>query len=380
MCSKYGLPYLEIETQKIDSNPFYTRRVSEQRVEELAQSMKACGLLSPIRVRRKPGSSDRYELVFGHQRWMAARRLNWDLIKAEVTSSSDEDMMVHALVENVSREGFSDFEKAKLFHRLKKECGWTNEKLARSLGKSVSYVTQHLLMLKLFADSPAEIETNEELLKIMSSLTEHHARIISRLLNYKERKEAAKLVVLAKLGVRETDRLVSRSLMSNEKNSASRLAGKKVLELNAIVEKLARAYESKSFMEIARLRHEFKFSLFDDIPPFERLDYWHTISHVSGILDKMKDIRVLVDGLQINTFRNFAILTFYLRFDSIWDEKPFRILSRVSLVLLHELGEWKIVHEHWSPMSFHALKFLNLISEEARFENLPLSPKHSYNP
>ncbi len=94
----------------------------------------------------------------------------------------------------------------------------------------------------------------------------------------------------------------------------------------------------------------------------------------------MENIKILIDGLQINTFRNFAILTFYLRFDSIWDKKPFRILSRVSLVLLHELGEWKIVHEHWSPMTFQSLKFLNSISEDTQFENLPLSPKHSINP
>jgi ParB/RepB/Spo0J family partition protein len=342
--------------------------------------MSSCGQLSAVRVRCKPQFSDRYELVFGHQRLMAARKLNWGQIKAEVISTSDEDMIVHSLVENISREGFCDFDKAQLFLKLKKEHGWTNEKLAGSLGKSVSYVTQHLLMLKLLNEDPSKIETNEEL-KIMRSLSEHHARIIARLSSYKDRNETARLVVLAKLGVRETDRLVSRSLMRGlNKTSASKLAGKKKIELNALIEKLIKAYESKSFMEIAKLRHETKFSLFDDIPPFERLDYWHTISHVAGILDKMKDIRVLIDGLQINTFRNFAILTFYLRFDSMWDEKRFRILSRVSLVLLREPKEWKIVHEHWSPMSFHSLKFLNSISEDLRFENLPLSPKHSINP
>ncbi len=247
--------------------------------------MSACGLLSPIRVRKKLESSDRYELVFGHQRLLAARRLNWTLIKAEITRTSDEDMMVHALVENVSREGFSDFEKAKLFDKLKKEYSWTNQKLAGSLGKSVTYVTQHLLMLKLLADDPAEVESDEELSKIMHSITEHHARILARLPNFRERKEAARLVVLAKLGVRETDRLVFRSLTNQTKNS-SKLAGKKKMELNAIIEKFVRAYESKSFMEAAKLRHESKFSLFDDIPPFERLDYWHTISHVAGILEQ----------------------------------------------------------------------------------------------
>lgn len=373
------MSYSDIETEKIDFNPFYTRKVSDQRVDELAQSMSACGQLSPIRVRQKLKDPSRFELVFGHQRLTAARKLDWKNIKAEVVSTSDENMLVHALVENVSREGFCDYDKAKLLNKLKKEHGWTNEKLAGSLGKSVSYITQHLLMLKLLRDDPLKIETDEEL-RIMRSLSEHHSRIIARLPNYKDRKEAARLVVLAKLGVRETDRLVSRNLIHGTETSASKLSGKKKIELNAIVEKLVRSYESKSFMEIAKLRHETKFSLFDDIPPFERLDYWHTISHVAGIMDKMENIRVLIDGLQINTFRNFAILTFYLRFDSIWDEKPFRILSRVSLILLHESREWKIVHEHWSPMSFHSLKFLNSISEDSRFENLPLSPKHSINP
>ncbi|MFI5420758.1 MAG: nuclear transport factor 2 family protein, partial [Nitrososphaerales archaeon] len=285
-----------------------------------------------------------------------------------------------ALVENVSREGFCDFEKAKLLHKLKRDFNWTNERIGRSLGKSTSYVAQHLLMLKLLGDDLSEVEADEERVKIMNSLTEHHARILARLSNHKDRKEAAKLVIVLKLGVRETDRYVSRSLMNGRKISVSKQVGQKKIELNAIIDKLVRAYESKSFMEIAKLRHETKFSLFDDIPPFERLDYWHTISHVAGILDKMKDIRVLIDGLQINTFRNFAILTFYLRFDSIWDERPFRIMSRVTLVLLRENKEWKIVHEHWSPMTLHSLKFLNSISEEALFVNLPLSPKHSYNP
>ncbi len=366
------IPVEEILIDDIIPNQFASHRIAENDILELTSSLANFGQLSPIRVRIVEGPKRAYEIIFGHRRTLAAKKLGWKTIRAEVVSASNDEMVVLALAENLNRADFTDYEKGKLFHELSDSHGWSYQKIAGSLGKSVSYVSQHVAMLELFSSVNSEVQSDCETTRILNQLTERHARALMRLPKMKDRLEISRLVVLANLSVRETERLIGRLLSSERKASTKRIKEMRSERLHSIIEKMISAYSRKSFSEIAAFRHPTHFSFFDDIPPFERLNYKTTLLHTSQLMEDMTNVKILVDGVEINTFHSFGLASFYIRFDALWQEKPFRILSRVSLVFLYSDGDWKIIHEHWSMMSPHALD--SVTSKIQAVDKLPLSP------
>jgi ParB family transcriptional regulator, chromosome partitioning protein len=82
--------------------------------------MSVVGQLSPIRIRiNSSNSSKHYQLIFGHRRLIAAQKLGWMTIKAEIADASDEDVIILSIAENLNRKDFTDFEKAQLFKKLR---------------------------------------------------------------------------------------------------------------------------------------------------------------------------------------------------------------------------------------------------------------------
>lgn len=336
------------------------------------------GQLSPIKVRAKKGAEKKYEIVYGHRRVQAARELGWRTIRSEIVNVSDNDMIVLALAENISRSDFTDFEKALLLKKLHEEQGWRLGKIAESLGKSVSYVSQHISMLSLFGE---QLIPDSESFKILTRLSEGHARIIARLPLIRDRIEVARFVVIGGLGVRETQRLVSQNLSGAKKKLRKTTTKKKVTELHLMVAKLISAYEREAFSEVVEVRHKTKFSLFDDIPPFERLNYNTSLLHTTQISRTMKNVKILVDGVEVNVFRDFGVVSFYLRYYAMWKGQAFRQCSRASLVFLRTMGSWKIVHEHWSPLyqdSKNSFREESADADDRSGRDLALSPKY-YN-
>lgn len=362
----------EIQLDDVVPNKFACRKISENDILELASSLASLGQLSPIRVRPVEGSGQTFEIIFGHKRTQAAKRLGWKTIRAEVVSASNDDMVVLALAENVNRTDFTDYEKGKLFHELNVIHGWSIQKIAASLGKSISYVSQHIAMLDLFADANGGSDAESEATRILNLLSERHARTLLRLPKIKDRLEISRLIILANLSVRETERLIGRLLTANSRETRKRIGELRSRRLHSIVEKVISAYSRKSFSEIAAFRHPVHFSLFDDIPPFERLNYKTTLLHTSQLMENMTNVKILVDGVEIKAFHSFGLVSFYIRFDAIWQDKPFRMLSRASLVFLYTEGDWKIIHEHWSTMSPHSFDALS--SEITDVDKLPLAP------
>lgn len=162
---------LAIDLARIRPNPFQPRReIAEEKINELAQSIKSCGLIQPIVVRRV---GDGYQLVVGERRYLACRKLGWKKIAASVKTLSDNAMATIALIENLQRENLNYIEEAMGYTNLMKSFNLTQEQLAQRLGKSQSTIANKIRLLKLSDDIRVKLLKN--------GLTERHARALLRL-------------------------------------------------------------------------------------------------------------------------------------------------------------------------------------------------------
>ncbi len=160
-----------IDLEKISPNPFQPRKeITEEKVNELAQSIRASGLIQPVVVRR---SGNGYQLVVGERRYLACRKLGWTKISASVKVLSDNDMATMALIENLQRENLSYMEEANAYVNLMQKFNITQEELAKRLGKTQSTIANKVRLLKLSRS------VQEKLLK--KGLSERHARALLRL-------------------------------------------------------------------------------------------------------------------------------------------------------------------------------------------------------
>ncbi len=160
-----------VNLSELRSNPYQPRRVfDEDKLKELAESIKEFGVLEPIIITK---SIKGYEIVAGERRVKAARYAGLDTIPAIIKDFSDEEMMQIALLENIQREDLSAIEEAQAYDNLVKSLGISQEELASRIGKSRSHVTNMIGLLKL----PDEVK--EDILNGM--ITMGHARVLSKL-------------------------------------------------------------------------------------------------------------------------------------------------------------------------------------------------------
>ena len=160
-----------VNLSDLRSNPYQPRRVfDEDKLKELAESIKEFGVLEPIIVTK---SIKGYEIVAGERRVKAARYAGLETIPAIIKDFSDEEMMQIALLENIQREDLSAIEEAQAYDNLVKSLGISQEELAKRIGKSRSHVTNMIGLLKL----PEEVK--KDILEGMISMG--HARVLSKL-------------------------------------------------------------------------------------------------------------------------------------------------------------------------------------------------------
>ena len=177
------------------------RRFREEGIEELAQSIRAQGLIEPLVVR--PRSAGGYEIVAGERRWRAAQRAGLAEVPVVVRDVDDRQAIALALIENIQREDLNPLEEAQALQRLLGEYGWKHEELAEAVGKSRTAVTNLLRLLKL---APG-VQT----LLLEGALEMGHARALLPLAEG-EQEAAAKRVAARGLSVRQTEALVKRLL------------------------------------------------------------------------------------------------------------------------------------------------------------------------
>ena len=191
----------EIDIDLIDPNPHQPRtRFRDEALDELAQSIRATGVIQPI-VTRPVGS--RFQLIAGERRWRAAQRAGLHRVPAVVREVSDETALEMTVVENLQREDLNPIEQAHAFETLISTFGLTQEDAASRTGKDRATIANSLRLLKLDPPILGFLEDGR--------LTAGHGRALLAIQNTAARLAAAKRAAEGKLTVRALEQLAARS-------------------------------------------------------------------------------------------------------------------------------------------------------------------------
>lgn len=182
----------------------------EEKLEELAQSIRDHGMIQPITVR--PLEDGYYQIIAGERRWRAARLAGLMEVPVNIMDADDRETAELALIENLQREDLNPLEEARGYQKLMDAFGLTQEKVSERVGKSRPVVANALRLLRLPEDVQALLADQ--------SLSLSHARAILGLEDPKKQSEAAKKTVAEGLSVRETTSLVKR--LASDKPAAPR--------------------------------------------------------------------------------------------------------------------------------------------------------------
>ena len=145
-----GLGLRNLDVKSISPNPNQPRiHFDDESLAELAASIRAVGLLQPILVRPKAGSTNSFELIAGERRWRASQRAGLTVIPALVRETDDVASVEQALVENLHRQDLTPLEEAAAYKQLLDDFSMTHEQVAEKVGKTRSAITNSLRLLAL---------------------------------------------------------------------------------------------------------------------------------------------------------------------------------------------------------------------------------------
>lgn len=191
---------LSLAVMEIDPNPLQPRTVFDSnRIEELASSIRANGIIQPLIVRRK---GSRYELVAGERRLRAAKAAGLEIVPAVLQDFADNRLLEVALIENIQREDLNPIETAQAFDRLIRELHLNHEEIGRRTGKDRSTVTNLLRLLKL----PPDVQ----ILLAERRLSMGHARALLAIEDPSRQIELANRAAAQGYSVRDVERLVQK--------------------------------------------------------------------------------------------------------------------------------------------------------------------------
>ena len=140
-------------------NPYQPRQIfNEEKLEELANSIKKNGVIQPVAVRPDKSNEGKYQIVAGERRWLASQKAGLHEIPIVILDLDDNESLEVAIVENIQRDDLNVIEEAKAYERLHKEFDYDHEKIARFMSKSRSHVSNTLRLLTLPSDVIAMIE------------------------------------------------------------------------------------------------------------------------------------------------------------------------------------------------------------------------------
>ena len=191
-----------IHTERIVPNRYQPRQVFEpNKIKELAESIDEHGLLQPIVVR--PIEEDMFEIIAGERRFRALQSLNKTYADVIIRDLGDEETAVVALIENIQRENLSVVEEAEAYKKLLELGDTTQSELAKSVGKSQSFIANKLILLKL---APKVIERLRE-----GKVTERHARAMLSLSD-EDQETLVETIISQKLNVKQTEARVKQKV------------------------------------------------------------------------------------------------------------------------------------------------------------------------
>ena len=194
-----------VPVEKIYPNPNQPRKsFQEEKLIELANSIKTKGLVQPLIVRKKKGTKESFEIVAGERRWRAAQRAQIHELPVIVKDFSDIEVLEIAIIENVQRADLNPVEEALGYKNLMDNFDHTQEGLSKEIGKSRSHIANLLRLLNL----PKEVQN----LLISGQLTAGHARA---LVTSENPVALAKQIISLGLSVRDAERLAKNASQKN---------------------------------------------------------------------------------------------------------------------------------------------------------------------
>ena len=228
---------LDVDIDLLEPNHYQPRgHMDDERLEDLARSIRANGVIQPIVVRKLPGTGtvrDRYQIIAGERRWRAAQRAQLTkvpIVVKDIASGDQQRMLEMALIENIQREDLNPMEAAAGYQRLVDQFHLKQDDIARQVGKDRATVANYLRLLKL----PDEVRANVA----SGALSMGHARAIVALPTDSDQRRLARDVVSRGLSVRETEALVKGELGRQGPEAGKKPAAKKDVHVRAAEEQL----------------------------------------------------------------------------------------------------------------------------------------------
>ena len=188
----------KVSVSDLVRNKLQPRKIFDQEnLEELTNSIKERGVIQPIIVRNSQDHTDKYEIIAGERRWLAAQNAGLHEVPVVITEADDLKSLEFAIVENVQRHDLNSIEEANGYQKLIDQFGYDQEKVAKFIGKSRSHISNCLRLLTL----PKEVITLIE----NGNLSQGHAKVLVGLENAFF---VAKKIIDKKLSVRQAENLV----------------------------------------------------------------------------------------------------------------------------------------------------------------------------
>lgn len=196
---KKEITYLPVN--KIIPNPYQPRKnFNQNALSDLTESIKVYGVLEPICVRYVRGI---YEVIAGERRLLAAKRAGFTEIPCIISHIPDKDSAFIAIIENIQRENLNFFEEAEGYQNLMVDFGYTQEEIAKVVGKKQSTISNKMRILKL----PKEIK--KQILE--HNLSERHARALLKLNHPNVQKEVLEKIIKYDLSISKTEEFVEKT-------------------------------------------------------------------------------------------------------------------------------------------------------------------------
>ena len=194
---------VEADIDRLEPNDFQPRGyVDDVRLQELAQSIRANGIIQPIVVRRV---GDRFQIIAGERRWRAAKiagLMRVPVVVRDVAPGNEQSLLEMALIENIQREDLNPIEEGLAYRRLADQFSLTQEDIATKVGKDRASVANFQRLLKL----PDEVRTEVA----SGRLSMGHARALLSLAGERDQRRIARDVIARSLSVRETESVVKK--------------------------------------------------------------------------------------------------------------------------------------------------------------------------
>jgi ParB family chromosome partitioning protein len=194
----------EVDIDRLVPNRFQPRaQMDDARLDDLARSITANGVIQPIVVRR---DGDRFHIIAGERRWRAAQKaglMRVPVVVRNVADGQERSLLEMALVENIQRENLNPIDEALAYRRLSDEFRLTQEEIASAVGKDRASIANFQRLLRL----PAEVQANVA----SGTLSMGHARALLALASESDQRSVARDVISRNLSVRETEALVRKA-------------------------------------------------------------------------------------------------------------------------------------------------------------------------